>query len=384
MSQLSRDDFREIASTVTPRRVSHYLATTWDLESRVEGIKEIWQLRDEDGKLQGRIMLPLATDYVDFFDRFTEALNMVGNVSGMDASRLMEQIQETRTDLLLIRLDQVASETISFHQAKTTIDAIYDIVRDAAYFTIDPERFREHRRGAPPASVADFLREDIRLGHTKRGSFIFTLVARLGETNTGDSRLEADMPLAREVLTSLARNVERISTRGDNPQRDVELNELDLRTRLVKPLRKITDSAGVRSVDLSFEWASGESRPDVGLRPIVLTRDILSEGPRNPMMAIEESSAVRIGEHRAITGYVQSLRHNGTDGDGVAEISAEVDGLPTTVTAYLSAEAHEVAIRAYSNRTPLTVEGDLVYERKSWVFHAVSRVTGQGSTLWSQ
>jgi hypothetical protein len=321
-------------------------------------------------------MLPLATDYVDFSDRFTEALNMLGNVKGWDAGQLAEQIQATRTDLLLIRLDQVASETISFHQAKTTIDAIYDIVRDTAYYTIDPERFREHRRGAPPASVAEFLREDIRLGHTKRGSFIFTLVARLGEnskTEASDDDIE-ETALAREVFKSLARNVERISSRGANRQRDTELRELDLRARLVKPLRKITEAAGVRSVDLSFEWAAGGPQPDVGLRPIVLNREILSDGPLVPALA-ETVRAKERGDHRTISGYVQSLRHDGPDGDGIVEISTEVDGLPTIVTVHLFAEAHNLAINAYSERTPLTIEGDLRYERKSWVLYGVSRVT---------
>lgn len=58
----------------SPQAVSRYLAGHgWELESAVPDVKEIWRLPGPDG-LRGRVMLPLATDYVDFSRRFDDTL----------------------------------------------------------------------------------------------------------------------------------------------------------------------------------------------------------------------------------------------------------------------------------------------------------------------
>ena len=76
-------DYRDLAGSLRPVAVSQYLAATgdWTLETRQEGVREIWQLsalpRSSDPSVagmhpRGRIMLPLATD-----------LRTSGSVSGM-------------------------------------------------------------------------------------------------------------------------------------------------------------------------------------------------------------------------------------------------------------------------------------------------------------
>jgi len=56
--------YREAASTLRPQAVSEYLAVSpWNLERR-DDIKEIWQLRSTTGESLGRLMLPLATNYI--------------------------------------------------------------------------------------------------------------------------------------------------------------------------------------------------------------------------------------------------------------------------------------------------------------------------------
>ncbi|WP_280293252.1 hypothetical protein [Nocardia abscessus] len=52
------------------------------------------------------------------------------------------------------------------------------MMKAAATTADDPTHSQRGRRSAV---VTNFLEDDIRLGHTKRGSFVFTVVTRLGE-----------------------------------------------------------------------------------------------------------------------------------------------------------------------------------------------------------
>ncbi|WP_433710926.1 hypothetical protein ACQP2U_32380 [Nocardia sp. CA-084685] len=179
MKRAPLDTLGEIASTLSPPAVSQYLAThDWQLETRDQDVKEIWRLPGEDGLL-GRIMLPLATDYVDFRGRFRDTLQALATIYDWDPAQLAEQIAAARADLFFVRLDQEMTDgTIPFRQAETTLEALFAMMKAAATTADDPTHSHRGRRSA---TVTDFLEDDIRLGHTKRGSFVFTVVTRLGD-----------------------------------------------------------------------------------------------------------------------------------------------------------------------------------------------------------
>ncbi|WP_433180317.1 hypothetical protein [Actinoallomurus sp. CA-150999] len=105
--------YREIASMLTPAAVSQYLAAErWQLESRQDQIKEIWSLADS-GTLKARIMLPLATDYEDFGQRFYDALRTIGGINDWDAAKLQERI---------IATDVRRNDTVSAGRSRTRSD----------------------------------------------------------------------------------------------------------------------------------------------------------------------------------------------------------------------------------------------------------------------
>ncbi|PXX64237.1 hypothetical protein DFR70_105422 [Nocardia tenerifensis] len=54
-------------------------------------MKEIWRLPGKDGLL-GRVMLPLATDYVDFPGRFRDTLQALATIYDWDAAQLADRI----------------------------------------------------------------------------------------------------------------------------------------------------------------------------------------------------------------------------------------------------------------------------------------------------
>jgi hypothetical protein len=317
-------------------------------------------------------MLPLATDFVDFRERFYDALKAIRILNDWDADSLYEHIIATRSDLLYIRLDQaMADGTIPIRQAETTIEAIYQMVKAAATTAADPSH---SHRGRRTAAVTEFLDEDVRLGHTKRGSFIFTVVARLDdealvsnpdvavETAAGASSFQ------RKVMETLARGLQTTNhlARGQAREALANPSAWGLSANLVEALEEMAQPEGLRALDLSFEWAASEARPDVGTEPIRLEHEVFPELARVKERLVRQEEPA----HReTLVGPVRSLtREEGEEDDetGTVVIRADVRGRDRNVHVTLSGEDHDWAIRAYRAKIPLTVTGDLVYERRVW------------------
>ncbi len=379
MTSFTLDPYREIAATLTPAVVSQYLASEdWVLESRQDRVREIWRLPEAKANTRrARIMLPLATDFEDFPQRFLDALHTLGRVYDWSADRLREHIIAARADLLFVRLDQVVSDgTIPFRQAEDTLAGIFKLVKSAATTAADPNH---SHRGKRPAAVTEFLDEDVRLGHTKRGSFVFTVAARLGApglsgSDTSDTShdesgglQEVVKPFSRRVMETLARGLETAEslTRGERADALDDPARWGLSAGLVESLQMMTQPEELRALDLSFEWAAGEPLPAVGRTPVVL----------------EHSSATRLARLReqlvrhelppsreTLVGAVRRLswEDGAPEETGTVVLEAEVKGRRRNVSVTLSGADHRWAIMAYQEKIPLTVTGDLVFERGAW------------------
>lgn len=375
MSMYASDTaYDEVAASLTPTAVSQYLAVTrpWELETRQDNVREIWSLSDTHGTPRGRILLPLATDYVDFHERFSDALRALGRLNKWDAQELEQHIMAARADLFFVQLNQVQpDETIPLRQAEATIDAIYELLKAAAITAAVPNRTQ--RGGRLPAAVSTFLDEDVRLGHTKRGSFIFTVVSRLSSSSQPPeptmTAVPSDLLSPRKVMETLARGLQttRDLTRGEAEAALEEPAEWGLSASLLESLEAIAEPEGLRSLELFFEWAAAESRPDVGTEPILLEHAQVSELARVRERLLQQEEP----PHRqTVFGTVVSLAREDDSRDadetGSVVLSAEVNGRKRNVHMTMSGADHDLAIEAYRRKLPLIVSGDLVFERRAW------------------
>jgi hypothetical protein len=374
--------YRGLAASLPPAAVSQYLATTgdWALETRQDGVREIWSLalppsRDASTarrRPRGRIMLPLATDFVDFGRQFRDALSSLALINDWTPLELERAILGTRADRLLVRLDQEQSgDSIPLRQAETTVEAIYKMVRAAALTTVTPA-FR-FRGGRLPAPVSAFLEEDVRLGHTQRGSFVFTVVARLGgatpPATPGWAASQQVRQFPRQVMETLALGIQtaRDLAEGRTDAALTDPAQWGLSAGLIESLEDITQPEDLRSVDLSFEWAAAEPRPQVGAEPVTLDRDLLRELARVREQLLEQEEPVR---RETLVGTVVSLsREEDGLGDGEAAsviISAAIGARRRNVHLILTGRQHDLAIQAYRLKLPIVVTGDLIFTRQAW------------------
>nr|WP_218008220.1 hypothetical protein [Herbidospora sakaeratensis] len=348
----------EMAHSLSPAAVSQFLATeSWRLESRVDHVREVWSLPADDGRLRGRLLLPLDSSYLDFADRLYDALVTIGKVNNWDPEVLQEHIIATRADLFFVRLDQAMTDgTIPFRQAELTIEGIWKLLRAAATTAANPDHSHQGRR---PAAVTDFLEDDVRLGHTKRGSFVFTVVSRIGDSEPS---------FQRRVMETLARGLE--TTKNITEGRDLgafdEPSRWGLSAGLVEAIEDMAEPEALRAIDLSFEWAAALERPPVGDAPITLERHVIPQLGRVRERLIRQEEPKR---RVTLIGTVKSLtREGGRDENesGAVILHAEVNGRYRNVHMILDGPDHDWAIIAYRSRVPFTVSGDLVFERRAW------------------
>ncbi|MFE2476426.1 hypothetical protein [Streptomyces sp. NPDC059389] len=373
MSVAELSAYREAAATLSPTAVSQFLAAhDWKLESRQPNVREIWRLTGTNGALEGRIMVPLATDYVDFQQRFQETLESLGYIHDWGAQELHEHIIGTRADLFFVRLDQAMTDgTIPFHQAEKTIEALYKMMRAAATTAASPSH---PHRGRLPAGVSEFLDEDVRLGHTRRGSFVFTIVTRLGDAGPAAPQESAESidhtaeRFPRRVMETLARGLEateRLTRQWDSQSMESPENQ-GVSASLIESLEDMS-APHLRSLDLSFEWAAAAPRPDVGLATIVLDRDVMAELPRVRERLVRREEPPR---QETLVGLVNGLsRDDASDSDAETAsvvVVADVNGRSRKVHMTLSGVDHTWAVVAYQRKLPFTVSGMLSFERRAW------------------
>ncbi|MGN5634281.1 hypothetical protein [Streptomyces sp. AC154] len=371
MSRTTFDTYREVASALTPAAVSQFLASQdWELEQRQTKVREVWRYRSDGPLLAApRIMIPLASDFADFTPRFIDALESLGHIHDWDAGQLLEHVLATRADLFFVRLDQrMIDGTIPFRQAERTLQGIHKMMKASATTTADPNHSHKGRR---PQAVGEFLEGAVRLGHTKRGSFVFTVVTRLGD---GDSPAakgteEAAIAFPRRVMETLARGLEATrllaQSRGHNSLATPGVSGLSV--GLLESLEDLSAPDHLHSLDLSFEWAAAERRPDVGLATIMFDRDLIAEFPHIRERLIQRDEPVR---RETLVGLVKSLARDdstpSSDEAAIVTVAADVNGRALRVQVPLAGDDHGWAIMSYRRQLPFTVTGDLSYERRAW------------------
>jgi hypothetical protein len=377
-------DYQEFARSLPPAAVSQYLAATgeWLLETRQAGVREIWSLPASpfagpgvaSGRVKGRIMLPLATDFVDFGQHFQIALSALAMINDWTPQQLEHEILSLHADTFLVRLvQQHGGDSLPLRQAETTIEAMHKMLRAAAMTTAAPrQRFRG---GRLPSPVSAFLDNDVRLGHTQRGSFIFTVVTQLDDPPEPES--DNAMPQASQQPQQFPRRVMETLALGIETARDLALRRATvdltnparqgLSAGLVESLINLTEPEGLRSVDLSFDWAAATTRPTVGREPVRLSHDLLDELQRIYEQLLQGEGFVR---HETLTGTVVSLSRAEDSlsyGEAAAAIIlADVDGRRRNVHLTLTGRQHDLAIQAYRLKLPIVVTGDLTFVRRTW------------------
>lgn len=383
--------------SLSPSAVSAYLGVTgWQLEDSFPGA-ETWLLY-EGRRPHARVLIPTDTTFADFDRRFEEALQRICRVYDWNAFQLANQILSSRSDLLFVRADQlIRNDSIPLRQAEHLITGAIKMMSAAALATIEP---RASYRGRRPDAVHNFINDDVRMGHTQRGSFIITVLTNLAEDDElppessqdlepeGDdsaddqpaeggtsnevepieevpealeSRTIVIPPFQRRVTTTLANALKETSriTAAERPFASSTSINTGVSAELCDSILGMTKFEGLRALDLSFRWAPAEQVPPPPVDQVIFSRDNLE-----PLRAISATLREREEPDRlSIIGRVIKLQRS-EESDDPNEATVTLRGVVQKnrrrqIRVTLSGVDHDLAITAYREQFPIQVTGDL-------------------------
>lgn len=356
------------ASLMTPAAVAAYLAVQGWVRSASTEAHETWSGPIGASADDGQIFLPTDRTLRDFDRRFQEALWGVEESFGLSTPDLVDAVTAVRADVFYLRLDQpTPNGTIPMRQATNLVDGAFRMMRAAATTTANPASTHTGRR---PSQVIDFLEEDLRMGHTKRGSFVLTVVARHGELpSVPELDLGPSEPFSRRVVTTLSRalsETRRFAASGeDTTYLDPEaVASAGVSPELLQCLLDVSEPEQVKAVDFTFQWATGTEPPRGVAQTVSIPRDLVPN-----IRDLSERLQRRV-EPEAVTlfGRIKSLTRDDSDADSEESsvvLEADVEGRLCNVTVPLSRGEYDWAIRAHQARLPFTVTGELV-RRRTW------------------
>lgn len=371
------DPLSEYSDILTPSNVAQFLATRkWTIQ-RDRNFDQVWVLESARGTRPVSLLLPREPSFVDYSKRLREAVRAIMDTYGIALPELVEQVASIHADLFFVRVDQSMNDgTIPLRQATSLLENIDQMIRAAAVAAHNPQ---SSGRGRTPEYVNDFLNDDVRMGHTKKGSFIITVAARIdhGETDrppaeSPDEVESENAPsFARQVMTTLAKSLDvtrRFATDRGEFEDVEEAIDQGLKLQVVQALQEMGGTEGLNALDLSFEWAAAEPQRTAVPTHMSIDRGIIDELPEIEQRLVRNTVPQRV----TIVGPVKELKQD--DDDGVPEseqggevvVHAEIGGRMRRITIPLGPVDHDWAIRAYRARLPFTVTGELVKRRNTW------------------
>lgn len=383
-----------LASILTPASISQFLAIEkWTLHSQ-RSFVETWVHAESPESPLDVIHLPRIAENVDYDKRLVEAVTEVATVFDWSLEELAENVSNVHADLFFVRVAGSGIDgTIPLHQASSTIDAIEQMLKSAAIVTNNAAA--SGRGGGRLAErVKDFLHEDVRMGHTRRGSFIITVAARLDEHHAQALPVAGSAPPApptipaypsfeqavseidpgeldftRRVMTTLSRSLAatgRHLRRGDDFLELDQAQEEGLSAPLIEALEEIGSQPGTSQLDLSFSWAPVLEQSEDVPREVKFQRDAIERIPQVLERLARKSEP---GTAVAVGPVVALARETGNgDSSGEVYILADVLGGTKRIGVQLEGLDYEWAIYAHRFRLPLTVSGVLDKVSNRWKF----------------
>ncbi len=347
------------AAVETFLKVSGWLRTDWR-----EGLYSIWESTTERASL----MVPFDRSYRDFPARLRDALATIADVYeiGNDEDLALE-IAGARHDILLVRADQTTVDgSIPLSEAQNLLTGVSQMLSAAACSAIRPRASNQGRR---PDAVKEFLAEEVRMGHTLRGSFVLTILAQHDEEMSeelpvqGGSEAAAIGTYTRRVMTTLATGL--TASRDLLEGEQVELDEAvqnGASAELIDSIDRMSQFPGLRALDVSFRWSPSQPQPVDTASRVVLRRP----DPDRIHFVRDALRQRPVVEQDDVTGQVIRLERAEGQDEGVVVIDGSLGRTRRRVKMRLAGDDYRLALRAHDERRAVVASGIVVLEKRSW------------------
>jgi hypothetical protein len=345
-------------STETLAYLKH---TGWQPVSRTR-VAEYWTHPGHD---ELEVLVPLIRTASDYEKRFRLLTGDLARFEQRETQRVHEDISLVFDDVTQLRAHGTETDgsiplqsgiSVFNSATKLIIAAASATLRRQSYIRRTSARAREHA-------------SRVRLGHTRRGSYIVPIISKAArppeyaldtETLPIDPEIE-DSLFDRRVVVTLSRalgTLQVLAVTRDSMPRPSEVTDAvgeGVSYELCKGITDVLAPRELDEIDIDFKWALGAAKP---LAPVeALSFPAAALEPLNQIAS--QLKTMPQERQDIIFGVVEDLHDSESEPDTVIGIRALVDSRVRIVWVTLDKASYRLALRCHENRQRVVVRGTL-------------------------
>lgn len=350
------NDLELTSQSVAPADVAAWLSLRgWKQVARLGDIAQRWHGEAAEA------VVPMLDSAPDFSLRWEEMLNRLAIAFDTDEAGVLLAVTQSGSDIAEFRATGQIDDSLPLGDAATFIDSVRRWMQASANSALQPRSYFGH---SVPDAARDHAR-NVRMGQTRRGSYIIPVISRLpmlAPENVDDAVLFDEVtyqPFARTAMLRLAEGltVLRDLTHGSStpsPSRITEAVGAGVSSELCEAVANTLETESINGLDVSFSWAARLPVLDVpgavaledGALPIIREVERVLKG------------APLVGR-QTVTGYVKRLDRGEEDEVGRVTLRVLDNDKARNVTVELNDADYHIAGEANTERKMVSATGIL-------------------------
>nr|BFD33576.1 hypothetical protein GTC16762_31950 [Pigmentibacter ruber] len=353
----------ETFSQITPNNISSYLSSNgWRPAKSIPGKANIWEKEVDNETYE--VLCPLKTEFGDYAFRIRDLVSVLEKQEKRSQIEIISALKKSEVDVIRVRItENSATEGVPATQGVDAIKSIYELTNASACSALEP---RAAYLGKKPDQVANYISK-LKLGHTERGSFIFTLLSPVNPSfskNRDEISLE-DEPFERKVTLKLCEALEathKALTISETSQDfDVFSSRIEhgVNANICQALSNLTKLS--EKVELSITWAN--SRPS--------NKPIYRQHFYGRWSGILEEAAKRFTNQEPrpdekIFGLIVKLQRDANQSEGKVTVKTQIDGKLSSIIIRAADDDDSKFVVAHDKKVPIVCQGTLIKKGKQW------------------
>ncbi|MDZ8084570.1 MAG: hypothetical protein RMY16_03090 [Nostoc sp. DedQUE12b] len=171
----------DVLKSINPLEVASYLEIQgWKEQRQINNIASIWTLEIAQGG-NVEILLPLNPEFRDFSARMKEVLQNLEIVENRSQLEIITNLKTPLAEIVQISVNhsEIINGSIPISQGVQLFESAKKLMWSAASSAVQP---KPYFKGGSFSEVTDYMQK-LRLGHTKEGSYVLTIISPLKVDN---------------------------------------------------------------------------------------------------------------------------------------------------------------------------------------------------------
>lgn len=228
----------------------------WTKSASLGDIAQRWQNNTS------AVVVPMLTSSPDFGLRWSEMLNRLAGSFDTDPAGVLLAIAKAGSDIAEFRASGQIDDSIPLGDASKFIDSIRRAMQAAANSVLQPRSYYGH---SLPDAARDHAR-NVRMGQTRRGSYIVPVISRLPilQPEEADDAVLFDevgyQPFARSAMLKLAQGLVALrdlthASAEPTGSKITEAVGVGLSSELCEAVANTLEMESIVALDVAFTWA---------------------------------------------------------------------------------------------------------------------------------